>query len=236
MKVDEAEFEEHPDVVAERLRLQKKAERQARRKRVQVVFMVFGVLIKFGAVVFSLVTLILYGGKFDKGGITSEDGHTKLDGPGVDFLIALYVLTVVALLGLLANAIGGPCSVYGRAHFGAQIVFLANDIAYAAVAKVTIDAWPETDGGWKPHVSLLIILVCLLFSGSTMLFNSYKLSGHGCEPRKQKEFKTIRVKAYGELTEVDLEAQEENAKMNQTAYARYQEHRQQKLRLLQQGD
>eukprot|EP00656_Telonema_subtile_P012858 TRINITY_DN16508_c0_g1_i1.p1 TRINITY_DN16508_c0_g1~~TRINITY_DN16508_c0_g1_i1.p1 ORF type:complete len:247 (+),score=50.16 TRINITY_DN16508_c0_g1_i1:250-990(+) len=232
MKVDEGEFEEDQDEVAERLRSQQKEAKRAARKHAQMIFMVFGVLVKFGAVVFSLVTLILYGGKFDQGGITSKDGHTKLDGPGVDFLVALYILTVFALFALLANAIG-PCSFYRRAHFAAHFVFLANDICYAAVAKATIDAWPEDDGGWTPHVSLLIVLVCLLCSGSIMLLNSYKLSGTGCKSRKQKEFKTLRVKAFGELTEVDLEAQEENERMNTTAYARYHEHKQQKLRLIQ---
>eukprot|EP00658_Telonema_sp_P-2_P021669 TRINITY_DN18640_c0_g1_i1.p1 TRINITY_DN18640_c0_g1~~TRINITY_DN18640_c0_g1_i1.p1 ORF type:complete len:108 (-),score=37.59 TRINITY_DN18640_c0_g1_i1:217-540(-) len=74
--------------------------------------------------------------------------------------------------------------------------------------------------------------------GVIMLVNAYKLSGTGCSPRKSKEVKTFSVKAFGELVEVDLEdqqEQEEKSKVAQSAYARYHEHKQQKIRLLQQN-
>eukprot|EP00658_Telonema_sp_P-2_P021670 TRINITY_DN18640_c0_g1_i2.p3 TRINITY_DN18640_c0_g1~~TRINITY_DN18640_c0_g1_i2.p3 ORF type:complete len:102 (-),score=19.96 TRINITY_DN18640_c0_g1_i2:217-522(-) len=101
-----------------------------------------------------------------------------------------------------------------------------------------MDAWPVHDGGSRPHTYLTAIMVSMVSSGVIMLVNAYKLSGTGCSPRKSKEVKTFSVKAFGELVEVDLEdqqEQEEKSKVAQSAYARYHEHKQQKIRLLQQN-
>lgn len=39
---------------------------------------------------------------------------------------------------------------------------LMPDISYASVVKVTLDLWPQDDGGWKPHLYLFVALVCMV--------------------------------------------------------------------------
>jgi len=155
MKYGEVDFDQEDRSRAElQNKQQRKEERRRLKRKIHTIFLVFGLCLKLCAVVFSLVTLIIHGGKFEVGGIISTDGVHHLSGPGVDYLVGLYIMTVFALFSLVINAVG-PCSIYERGHFAGSLLFLVNDISYASVGKAVLDKWPANAGGWSPTPWLL---------------------------------------------------------------------------------
>lgn len=229
MKYGEVDFDQEDRSRAElRDKQQRKEERRRLKRKIHTIFLVFGLCLKLCAVVFSLVTLIIHGGKFEVGGIISTDGVHHLSGPGVDYLIGLYIMTVFALFSLVINAVG-PCSIYERGHFGGSLLFLVNDISYASVGKAVLDKWPANAGGWSPTPWLVPTMGAMVVSGMTMAVSAWRLSGAGCHPaKKAKEIKCVSMRAYGELQEGELQELEGKSEVATAAYSKYKEHKKQK--------
>ena len=76
MKLDERDFEPDPAIALEAAANARKEERRHAHRRTHILFMVFGVLLKFGAVILSLVTLIIHGATGRRGHGTHSCFHT----------------------------------------------------------------------------------------------------------------------------------------------------------------
>jgi len=133
----------------------------------------------------------LQGGKFDEKALTRND-NTKLDGPGTDRLIGLYVLGSTSLIILSGSAMG-PCSVQKRWSFAWQILGLASDICVAAVIKNISDRWPSEVKEWSPSKWLTIASLLMLCAGGVMVYVAYWLTGTGYYPTKAKRVKLLEV-------------------------------------------
>lgn len=191
---------------------QKKETQDESLRRLHLVFLVFGVTAKLVGIGLLIVTLVIHGGKFDKNSMTAVD-NTRLDGPGIDFLVTLYVLGSIALF-VLATGVAGPCAVQRRWNFAGQTVGLLVDASTAIVTKAVCDRWPSNATGWSPNKFLTAASLLMLCSSGVMLYTAFWLSGTGWHPLPKKATKYIRVSSTGDdggidVTETDVLIDEE---------------------------
>ena len=125
----------------------------------------------------------------------------KLDGPGTELAVVLFVLCGVSLLVLTSNAVG-PCSMKRRWNFALQCFGLLIDGSTAVVVKRVHDLWPTGAVEWSPTKWFNISAILLLSSSAVLLYSSYWINGTGWMPPKPKKLRYLRTKVThnGEVT------------------------------------